>query len=247
MRGPWPRVFLITLTQKFAGEIKLSTLEMRRPALLIFATPELHSVRVVLDFSGLRVKTQLAVYLPGNVGKLQHGDSDISNGDWSVEFLSLANARDKVGKVQVGHGVAAGEVGRRSRLPRLELTRLISLQVVDLIAIAIDQHRPGRSHDGRPAIAVVILHAVATLALPRDHLVVVVEARHQRVVELPVILELVSSACRRNPMRKVDAKCPAADIDLMGAVVERLARSPRLEHAPVVRLPVALLCQSRTS
>src|SRR5260370_41086838 len=136
--------------------MKLSALEVRRPALLILATPVLHSVRVVLDFSGLRVKTQLAVYLPGDVGKLQHGDSDVPYGDWCVELLSLANARDKVGKVQVGHGIAASKVRRRRRLSRLELARLVSFEIVDLITIAIDQHSPRRSHDGRPAITVVI-------------------------------------------------------------------------------------------
>src|SRR3984893_3919787 len=140
---------------------------MRRPARLILAPPELHSVRVVLDFSGLRVKTQLAVYFPGNVGKLQHGNSDVSNRDRSIELLSLANTRDKVGKVQVGHRVAPGKIRRRRLLlAGLELARLISLQVIDLITVAIDQHSPSRSHNRRPAIAVVILHSVAALALP---------------------------------------------------------------------------------
>src|SRR5258708_3067616 len=143
------RVFLNNVDSRFIGGMKPSALQMRRPALLILATPVLHSVSVVLDFSGLRVKTQLAVYLPGNVGQLQHRHSDISNGDWSVELLSLANARDEVAKVQVGHRIAAGEVrGRSLLLTGLELARLIALQVVDLIAVTIDQYSPSRSHNG---------------------------------------------------------------------------------------------------
>src|ERR1700747_2603606 len=104
--------------------MKPSALEMRCPALLVLAAPELHRLRVVLDLPGLRVKTQLTVDLPGNVGKLQHRHSDVSNSDRSVQLLSLANARDKVAKMQVGHRVASGKVGRRRRLPRLALARL---------------------------------------------------------------------------------------------------------------------------
>src|ERR1700751_2907750 len=99
--------------------MKLSALEMRRPALLILATPVLHRMSIVLDLSGLRVKAQLAVYLPGNIGKLQHRDRNIANRDWSVELLALANGGDKVGKVQVGHRVASRKVRRRRSLPRL--------------------------------------------------------------------------------------------------------------------------------
>ena len=77
-------------------------LEMRRPALLILATTVPHCVRVVHNLPILRIECQLAVYLPGDVGKLKHDDSDVSYGDWRVEFFSLANARDKVGKVQAG-------------------------------------------------------------------------------------------------------------------------------------------------
>ena len=72
-----------------------------------------------------------------------------------------------------------------------------------------------------------------------------VEAGVERVVELPVVLELVASACCGDAIGKIDAERPAADIDLVGAVVERLARAPDLEPVPVVGLDVVLVRLTR--
>src|SRR6266481_344967 len=97
----------------------------------------------------------------------------------------------------------------------LEFARLISFEVIDLIATAIDKHRSGGSHDCRSAISPVILHPLAAFSLPRNHLVFVLEAGHQRVIKLPIVFEMVSAARRRDSLRIVDAKRPTADIDLM--------------------------------
>src|SRR5437764_12618464 len=100
MRGRWS---LVRVSSELSlNGMKPSALTMRCPALLILTTPVLHCLRIVLDFSGLRVKAQFAVHLPGNVGKLQHRDRNIADGNWSVEFLPLANAGNEIGKVQVG-------------------------------------------------------------------------------------------------------------------------------------------------
>src|ERR1700694_807128 len=105
----------------------------------------------------------------------------------------------------------------------LEFAGLISLEVVDLIATAIDKHRPGGSHDCRTAISPVILHPLAALSFPRNHLVFVLEAGHESVIELPIVFEMVSAARRGDSLRIVHAQRPTADIDLVRAIIERFA------------------------
>src|SRR5271163_4379428 len=99
-------------------------LDVRCPAFLVFSSPHLHGLRIVLDLPIFRVELQLPVYLPRDVGKLKHSDSHISYRDRSVERLSLADSRYKVGEVHIGHRVAAGKVRRRGRLAGLEFARL---------------------------------------------------------------------------------------------------------------------------
>src|ERR1700677_941156 len=94
------------------SSIREPILEMRRPAFLVLSSPHLHGLRVVLDLSIFGVEPQLAVYLPRDVGKLKHRDSDVSYGDGSVELFSLADSRDKVGEMHIGHRIAAGKVRR---------------------------------------------------------------------------------------------------------------------------------------
>src|SRR5258707_3072824 len=110
---------------------------------------------------------QLAVDFPGDVGKLQHRDGDLADRDRSIELLTFADSRDEVREMRVGHGIAAQEVSRRGCTASLEFARPIPFEIVYLVAIAIDQHRAGRSHDQRTAITAVILHSLAALTLPR--------------------------------------------------------------------------------
>src|SRR6202041_4075332 len=89
---------------------------MRRPALFILAAPHLHGLRIVLNLSIRSVELQFAVQLPCDIGELKHGDGNVSYSDRRVELLSLANSRDKVREVHIGHRIAAGKVRRRGRL-----------------------------------------------------------------------------------------------------------------------------------
>ena len=52
-------------------------------------------------------------------------------------------------------------------VPTLNSLRLVALEIVDLVAVAIDEHGTGGPHDGRTAVAAVVLHSLAALALPR--------------------------------------------------------------------------------
>src|SRR6202521_5401175 len=123
----------------------------------------------------------------------------------------------------------------------LEFAGLISLEVVDLIATAIDKHRPGGSHDCRTAISPVILHPLATLSFPRNHFVFVLEAGHERVIKLPIVFEMVSAARRGNPLRIVDSKRPTADIDLVRAIIECFAGAINFEPVPVIRMHIVFI------
>src|SRR5258706_2501560 len=121
--------------------------DMRGPALLVLAPPALHCFRVVQDATVFRVQMQLAVDFPGDVGKLQHGNSDVADRDRSVEFLAFTDACDEVREVGVGHGIAALEVRGRGCAAGVEFARFISLEIVNLVVIAIDQDCAGRAHD----------------------------------------------------------------------------------------------------
>ena len=128
---------------------------------------------------------------------------------------------------------------------RLEFAGLLAFEVVDFVAVAIDQHGAGGAHDGRAAVAVVDTHALAAVAFPGEHLVVVFEAGDQGVVELPVIFEVVAAAGGGNAVGIVDAERPAADVDFMRAVVERFAGAPDPEPVPVIGLDVVLVGLAR--
>src|ERR1700678_2337350 len=135
------RMFLKMIASETTRTTEL--LEMRRPALFVFAAPELHGLCIVLDLSIAGVELELPVHLPGNIGELKHRNRHIANSNRSVQFLSLLNTGNKVGEVHVCHGVAASEVRRRGRLTGLELACLVSFEVVDLVTVAIDEHGPG--------------------------------------------------------------------------------------------------------
>jgi len=98
-----------------------------------------------------------------------------------------------------------------------------------LIAVAINENAARGAEDGRATVAVIELHAAAATPFPGDELVVVFEIGDEGVVELPVILELIASAGGGDALRIVDAESPAADVDFVGAVVQRLAGSPCAE------------------
>ena len=139
--------------------------------------------------------------------------------DWLPQLLASLNASDEVCKVGIGHRVAPDQVGRCSLVPDLELARHLALQVIDLVAIPIENDRTCRAHDGCATVASVVLHPVAAFALPGDHRIVIGEAGAHGVVELPVILELVSSSDRGDTLRVIDPHRPAADVDLVRSIV----------------------------
>src|ERR1700761_3752540 len=93
----------------------------------------------------------------------------------------------------VRHGVLADQVGTRTGMALLELAGFISFKIVNFITAAIDQDRTRRSHNRRTSIPPVDLHALTTFPFPRKHGIVILETRHQRVVKLPVVFELISS------------------------------------------------------
>src|SRR5580693_183296 len=137
---------------------------------------------------------QLALDLPGDVGEEKHRNRDVADVDGGVEFLAFAYSSNEVREVRVRHGIAPDQVSDGSRDARLDFAFLIPLEVINLVAAAIDERRALRAHDRRTAIAAVKFHPLATLALPRNHLVFICEAGHQRVVKLPVVFEVVSTA-----------------------------------------------------
>src|ERR1035437_171329 len=146
-------------------------LQMRRPAFFVFASPQLHGFRIALDVPVAWIELQFALNFPRNVGQLQHGDGNIANRDGSVELISLANGRDEIRKVRIGHGVETAKVAGRRCLSDLAFTGLYALQVVNFVAARIDYDRTGSPHDDRSAITIIDLHPLAASAFPTDHLV----------------------------------------------------------------------------
>src|SRR5205807_9435482 len=77
--------------------------------------------------------------------------------------------------------------------------------------------------------------AVAALALPDDGLAPrELEAGLLGVGELPVVVEVITPAHRRDANGIVHAQGPAGDVDLVRAVVADLTRAPAPEPMPVV-------------
>src|SRR4029077_5303468 len=122
-------------------------LDMRGPALFILPSPHLHRVWVSQDTPVFRVQMQLSIDFPGDIRKLQHRHRHVPDSDGSVELLPLADSRDEVREVRIGHRIAPQQVRRRSSAPGLEFVSLISFEIVYLVTIAIDQHRARRAHD----------------------------------------------------------------------------------------------------
>src|SRR5580704_11618179 len=106
--------------------------------------------------------------------------------------------------MRIGHGIAAYGIRRRSGATNFVLVGFLAGQIVNFIAIAIDNYGTGRSHDGRAAISAVEFHSLATLPFPRQQFVVVFETGDQRVIKLPVVFELVPAARGSDSFRKVD-------------------------------------------
>src|SRR4030095_5976699 len=101
------------------------------------------------------------------------------------------------------------------------------------------------AHDCRAAVTPVIFHSLAALALPGEHLVLVLEARHQRVIELPIVSKLISASRGSHSLRIVDAQGPSAYLHLVRSVIERFAGSIVSEPVPVIRLDVVLIRTAR--
>ena len=73
---------------------------------------------------------------------------------------------------------ATDDVGGRGSAAGFEFARLFTLEVVDLVTVAIDKDGTGGPHDGRTTIAAIILHPLAALSFPCNHLVFIFEAGH---------------------------------------------------------------------
>src|ERR1700721_4618656 len=73
--------------------------------------------------------------------KLQHPPRTIAFSHRRMQLLSFADCRNEVGKVRVRHRVASHRIrGRGMILGCTELTGLIALQVIDLVAIAVHNY-----------------------------------------------------------------------------------------------------------
>ena len=189
--------------------------------------------------AGFGVEVELSASEVSDVGELQDGDADVGDGDGGVQLFAGADAIDEVEEVSVGHGVSAYGVGAGGLLAGLELVDELAVPVVVLVAVAVDEDGALGAEDGGAALAVVDLHTLAAAAFPVDHLVVaVVEVGIEGVVELPVVLEVVAAAGRGDFVGVFDAEGPAADIDLVGAVIEGLTGAVAAEPVPVVGLDV---------
>src|ERR1700722_17330514 len=113
-------------------------LQMRSPALFIGAVPERHGFRIVQHLAVLVVQVQFTLRLPSDVRELQHGHGDVALCDGLPQLFALLNARDEVCEVGVRYRVAADQVRRSGLVACLELSSHLALQVVDLVAVAID-------------------------------------------------------------------------------------------------------------
>ena len=136
----------------------------------------------------------------------------------------------------IGHGVRSAQVRGRRCAAGLELIRLVPFEVVDFVAVAIHNHGPRGSQDGRAAVASVTLHSLAARPFPGEHFVFVHEARHQRVIELPVVFEVISAAGRGDPFWIIHAQRPPAHIHFVRSIVQRFAGAIGSEPVPVVRV-----------
>ena len=198
-----------------------------------------------MNFGVRGVEGERPVHFPGDVGKLQHGDRDVAHRHRSVQLIALANGGDEVGEVEIGHRVAANCVGRVCSLGGLYFRGLVALEIVDLVTAAVHNHRASSAHDAGTAVASVELHSLAAFSLPFDQLVFVFKAGEQRVVELPIILEVIAPAGGGDALRIVDAESPAANIHFMGAVVQSFTGAPDLEPVPVIGLHVVFVGLAR--
>src|ERR1700693_2492729 len=129
---------------------KVALLDMGLPPRLVLPLPHLlHCFRIAWNASVLRGEAQFPVYLPCHVGELEHRHREGGDGDRGVELFAFAESRDKVCEVKVCHGITADQVSGRTRIARLEFALFITLEVVDLVAIAINEHCSSRAHNGR--------------------------------------------------------------------------------------------------
>src|SRR3984885_2764315 len=108
---------------------KVVWLDMGRPPRLVLPLPHpLHCSRIAWNASVLRGEAQFPVYLPCNVGELQHRHGEVADGDRRVELFAFADSRDTVCEVKVCHGITADQVSERTRIARLEFALLSPLR-----------------------------------------------------------------------------------------------------------------------
>src|SRR5262249_31177790 len=136
---------------------------------------------------------------------MEHADTDVAVCNRSTELFLLTNGVDEVCEMGIGHRIATDEIGRGRFAARVPFAYLFPGEVVDFVAVAIDQDCAGRAHDRRSAIAAVVFHALTALSFPCDKSVVILETRHERVVKLPIVFKVISSTRGGDSLWIVDA------------------------------------------
>src|ERR671915_2452174 len=88
------------------------------------------------------------------------------------------------------------------------------LEVIDDVAIAIDDDAPSRAEDGRAARPSVHLEPVTALPLPNNTLSVIeLERGLLTIWKFPVVREVKASASRDDASWMTDAEQPAREVD----------------------------------
>ena len=146
-----------------------------------------------------------------------------------------------------GHRIHANEIpaGRFGLNAHGERLDLLVVEIVHFEPIAIHQHGSRRAVYRGATTATVVLLALTAHSLPSDHAIRVFEIRDERVVELPVVVEMISPTRRRDARRHPGTERPAAHIDFMRAVIERLTGAVMPEPVPVVWMHVVGVRASR--
>ena len=95
-----------------------------------------------------RIERQLPIDFPCDIRELHHRDRNIADGNGGVELLTFADSRNKIREVSIRHGITTEDVGGRGSAADFEFARLFTVDVVDLVTVAIDKDGTGGPHDG---------------------------------------------------------------------------------------------------
>ncbi len=145
---------------------------MRRPARFVIAAPILHSFRVVQNLSVAGIQCEVRFTSHDTLDSCSIVTATLPTAIGALSFSPLRMAAMKLAKCAISHGVAAQSVSEEvGGLAGLDFGSFVALQIVDLVAAAVHNHRPRGSHDARAAIAPVEPHPLAAFSLPLNHLV----------------------------------------------------------------------------